>query len=212
MGKMFNHIFSRKIFFINHFIFSLILTFSLVFVLSKKVYTEEENSLFIPLNMHGVKEKGESSDFKDKAAVEQELAHYRSQSAVVEIYLVKVNFDLLNSLNSKSSPGGVYLKAPLTVSLISSISEFSVEFNKIYLKQNPQSVLRVEAENTKTLDSVGLDVYFNEKLVWGQFDSGSNFYRIRPLKEDIHAFIQFDKSRVKPDIVIVPPPPEEIDN
>ena len=195
-----------------HFSFYLIMEFSLVFGLiftqiSPKAYAREDRSLFVLFDMNkATTGRAGSGEFQNRAAVEKKLAYYRSLPTTLGVHLIKINFDLLNSLNSRmsdSSRQSFVNRDPHLV--LNPQTNKPVRFNNIFIQRNSQSQFRLEEDNTRTMENVSLDVYPNEKVAWGHFVTGSNSYYIRPLEGDIHALIQFDKSKSKPDIVIIKP-------
>ncbi len=186
--------------------FSLMLSLVLVQVFPEKVYAQENRSLFVPVDINKMTTRqAGSGGFQNRAVVEKKISAYRSQPTTLKVHLIKVNFDLLNSLNSNVADftrQSFVNREPHFV--LNPQNNKSVGFNKVFIQRDSQSEFLVEEENTGTMERIVLDVYPYEKIAFGQFVTASALYHIRPLEGDIHALIQVDNSKFKDVFVNLP--------
>ena len=183
----------------SYLVHSLTFTLSLFLIqtLTERVNAQENRFLFEPVDINKMTTKAPGG-FQDRKNIEKWLIYYRSQPITSEIHLIKINFDLLNSIKSKTNNVTKKYFVNKTPHLVlSPETNKSIKFENVFIQRDSESQFRVEESKKGGIENISLDVYPNEKAVWGQFHDGSNFYRIRPLGEGTHALIRVKKSEFK---------------
>ena len=161
-----------------------------------KAHAQEDDPLFTYTSL-------EREDIRDTQVVQEKLKAIRFEPVTVRIYIVKINFGLLNSLNSKAIiPDESCLQKPYSLHLTSPMDGNDIKFNEVCMVKGSQSKFKIQGKNTETPESVNMNVYSDKKIVLGYLFDGFSTYFIQPLEGDVHTLTEIDGSDFPLDMTI----------
>ncbi|MDE2788870.1 MAG: hypothetical protein OXI81_00375 [Paracoccaceae bacterium] len=146
----------------------------------------------------------ESESIQERHKVEEALSRARSAPTTKEIYLIRFNVDLLDSLNDRvdksSGEERMSFETKETPVYFYTPSEERIEFDQIYITRETSSDYFVHGSHTQgLLADVFAEFYLSvfSGLVLGNIDVGSESYFVSSFGESLHGLRLLDKSKFK---------------